>query len=137
MTSATGCTARTKRDMIIERDKGECYLCDAILAANLIVLDHIIPRSRGGTNADNNLAVCCAPCDQRKADNLLSELEWVSSKVKEKYATLKRERTRPTPPNPYHEKLMIFLKRVYLAALALTIATPTRLDDLIKVARRK
>jgi hypothetical protein len=32
---------------------------------------------------------------------------------------------------------MIFYKRLVLAVLALTTATPSRLDDLIKVARRK
>lgn len=36
--------------------------------------DHLIPRSRGGTNAFSNLVLSCARCNQSKGDLLLSEL---------------------------------------------------------------
>lgn len=36
--------------------------------------DHVIPRSRGGTNAFENLALSCARCNKSKGDLLLSEL---------------------------------------------------------------
>lgn len=130
-------TERTKRDLIIERDKGECYLCSAIMADTHVVLDHIIPKSRGGTHAMNNLAVACRDCDARKGDHLLSELKWVSNEVKAKYATLAPERTHKKALNPYREQLEIFLKRVYLAALVIMIARSSRLDSLIDIAKRK
>lgn len=36
-------------------------------------IDHVIPRSRGGTDDMDNLAVSCAPCNLSKGDKLLSE----------------------------------------------------------------
>ena len=35
--------------------------------------DHVIPRSRGGTNARANLVVCCTRCNHLKADRTLPE----------------------------------------------------------------
>lgn len=36
--------------------------------------DHLIPRSRGGTNEFANLVLSCARCNKSKGDLLLSEL---------------------------------------------------------------
>jgi 5-methylcytosine-specific restriction endonuclease McrA len=68
--------SKEKRRRIIGRDRSTCYLCGARRESNELVLDHIIPRSRGGTNQDSNLAVACYPCDAFKADRLLGELTW-------------------------------------------------------------
>jgi hypothetical protein len=38
-----------------------------------IVIDHIVPRSRGGTDAWNNLVLACIPCNERKGDRTPSE----------------------------------------------------------------
>jgi hypothetical protein len=34
----------------------------------LLTIDHIIPRSQGGTDAYGNLQILCEPCNQAKAD---------------------------------------------------------------------
>jgi 5-methylcytosine-specific restriction endonuclease McrA len=34
-------------------------------------IDHVLPRSRGGTNDPTNLVVCCGPCNRAKADRIL------------------------------------------------------------------
>lgn len=39
-------------------------------------LDHVVPRSRGGQHSWTNVVVACRPCNNRKADLLLSELGW-------------------------------------------------------------
>ena len=95
------------------------------------MIDHIIPASRGGTNATYNLAACCFDCDKRKADYLLSELEWVSPEVKARFATLRRERGRTA------NRLLGMFKRVHLALIALAVARESRLDGLIEVAKKK
>jgi hypothetical protein len=37
-------------------------------------VDHVIPRSRGGSNDLGNLALACLPCNARKGARLLGEL---------------------------------------------------------------
>lgn len=32
------------------------------------VLDHVTPRSAGGSDGSRNRALCCLPCDRRKGD---------------------------------------------------------------------
>jgi hypothetical protein len=46
-----------------------------------LTLDHIVPRSRGGTNALENLRVLCGECNGKKADKMPSEVPpglWVT-----------------------------------------------------------
>lgn len=38
--------------------------------------DHIVPRSKGGTNVHTNLLGCCRACNETKEDKRL--LEWAS-----------------------------------------------------------
>lgn len=42
---------------------------------HLATLDHVIPKSQGGTDYESNLVVACYPCNQRKADNEASVME--------------------------------------------------------------
>lgn len=50
------------RQRIIERDMGMCQLC----GRKGEEVDHIVPLSRGGTNADYNLRLLCHECHVRK-----------------------------------------------------------------------
>lgn len=68
---------------IIQRDNYTCYLCGKILTLvirwpdpDTIVLDHIIPLSRGGSHTATNLAVACNHCNNRKHSRLPEELSW-------------------------------------------------------------
>ena len=120
-----------RREEAIGRFDSKCYLCGTELEAAEVVIDHIIPRSRGGTNATYNLAAACAPCDHRKGDYLLSELEWVSPEVKARFASLRRERAR------HGNRLLSLFKRAQLAVIALTMTPERKLDSLIEVAKKK
>ena len=40
-----------------------------------LTLDHVIPRSRGGTSTWENLVAACHSCNRRKGNHLLHELE--------------------------------------------------------------
>jgi 5-methylcytosine-specific restriction endonuclease McrA len=52
---------RNLRREIIARDKGKCKLC----GAGGSVVDHIKPRSGGGSDKKSNLRLICKTCDKR------------------------------------------------------------------------
>jgi len=55
------------RRAVFARDGWECQYCGA--RAQLTV-DHVIPRSKGGTSTWENIVASCAPCNRRKGDRL-------------------------------------------------------------------
>ena len=70
------------RRAVFLRDGHRCQYCGAG-AENI---DHVIPRSRGGRHAWDNVVAACRPCNARKEDRLLSELSHM------------RLRRQPRPP---------------------------------------
>lgn len=74
---ASGCWIRTaKRAAIYERDGWQCAYCgrgphDArrmSQAAMILSLDHLTPRSQGGTNDARNLVTACISCNSSRRD---------------------------------------------------------------------
>lgn len=57
---------------VLRRDGRRCAYCPA----RADTVDHVIPRSRGGSHSWENCVACCARCNARKADRLLEELGW-------------------------------------------------------------
>lgn len=57
---------RVSRAYIVARDKSRCHLCGKACRDEEIHLDHLIPLSRGGTHAPENLRVACAKCNLEK-----------------------------------------------------------------------
>jgi 5-methylcytosine-specific restriction endonuclease McrA len=60
--------AVTRRAVFV-RDGHRCQYCGA-QAENI---DHVVPRSRGGTHSWDNVVACCRRCNTRKEDRLLAE----------------------------------------------------------------
>lgn len=48
---------------------GKCFYCQQELAYHTATIEHIIPRSKGGTNTSENLCVCCKAINQRFSNN--------------------------------------------------------------------
>ena len=67
----------SRRQMAVARDGLICRYCGCSVKPHTFVLDHVLPRSRGGRDGLSNRVVACHACDRRKADRLLSELGWV------------------------------------------------------------
>jgi 5-methylcytosine-specific restriction endonuclease McrA len=57
------------RRAVFARDGHRCQYCGDS-AENI---DHVIPRSRGGLHAWENVVASCRPCNARKRDHLLEE----------------------------------------------------------------
>jgi 5-methylcytosine-specific restriction endonuclease McrA len=60
-----------KRRRIYDRDGWRCVACGT---SENLTLDHVVPRSRGGSDADSNLQTMCRSCNQDKADKMPEEL---------------------------------------------------------------
>jgi 5-methylcytosine-specific restriction endonuclease McrA len=57
---------------VLRRDGRVCAYC----GKRADTIDHVLPRSRGGTHSWENCVAACRSCNSRKADRLLSELGW-------------------------------------------------------------
>lgn len=73
----------TTRDNIYARDKYTCQYCGRKMSAKSLTLDHVIPRSKGGSSKWENLVACCKPCNTRKDDKTPEEVGmWLLNKPK-------------------------------------------------------
>ncbi len=56
------------RRAVFARDQWTCQYCGN--ERGTLTIDHVIPRSKGGGSAWDNIVTCCAPCNRRKGDRL-------------------------------------------------------------------
>lgn len=61
------------RFSILERDGYRCRYCGRSAPQVVLHVDHIHPRSKGGTDAEENLVTACEGCNLGKADRLLGK----------------------------------------------------------------
>lgn len=57
---------------IFARDGGKCAYCKGPAET----IDHVMPRSRGGRHAWDNVVAACARCNHTKGDKTPAELGW-------------------------------------------------------------
>ena len=69
------------RYTLYREQKRKCNGCKEIFAFRNMTLDHILPRSRDGTDEPKNLQLLCTPCNSSKG--ALTQEEWLQ-KLKEK-----------------------------------------------------
>lgn len=65
---------RPNRSRIYKRDNHQCVYCGS---NKELTLDHLIPKSRGGTNEWTNLVTCCMKCNRKKADRTPEEAKMI------------------------------------------------------------
>ena len=58
------------RKYVMARDNYTCQYCGS---QEKLVIDHIFPFSRGGSNEADNLQVLCRDCNARKSDSIPSQ----------------------------------------------------------------
>lgn len=49
---------------VLERDSYQCFYCPSPATT----ADHIVPKSRGGSDDPSNLVAACRPCNSAKRD---------------------------------------------------------------------
>ncbi len=76
------------RTNIFKRDNNSCLYCGS---KRSLTLDHVIPRSKGGSNSWTNLATACGPCNHSKGDMSLEEWSKTKHGKELKYTPYKPE----------------------------------------------
>ena len=59
------------RRAVLARDAYTCQYCGRESAG--LTVDHVVPRSRGGTSHWDNIVAACAPCNRKKGNRLPNE----------------------------------------------------------------
>jgi 5-methylcytosine-specific restriction endonuclease McrA len=62
---------KISRRALFARDGWRCQYCGS---TGKLTLDHVVPRSRGGTSVWENVVTSCAPCNMRKGNRLPDEV---------------------------------------------------------------
>jgi len=57
---------RFNRRNLFARDHHRCQYCGENAPQQELSMDHVLPRSRGGTTTWENVVCCCLPCNTRK-----------------------------------------------------------------------
>lgn len=65
------CIAASKRDAVWSICGGKCYICRQKVSRWSFTIEHIIPKSIGGTDEYDNLAVAHQACNVAKADQIV------------------------------------------------------------------
>jgi hypothetical protein len=95
VSSRTGIPRRV-RDAVLS-DDAKCAYCGFYAT----VIDHVVPWSRGGTHALENLAPACWECNAEKHD-----------KCPDEWAAWRTARGKPWPVPPYKDR--VFCLRLWL-----------------------
>lgn len=61
--------SKAKRNRVYCRDRWRCHWCEILLQPDAATIDHLVPRSRGGSDHETNLVASCAPCNVERADS--------------------------------------------------------------------
>ena len=66
-------TVAFSRRNLYRRDNFTCQYCGAQPGTELLSIDHVNPRSRGGRSTWENCVLSCLDCNKRKANRTLAE----------------------------------------------------------------
>lgn len=59
-----------QRRTLLKKDP-RCTYCGLTLTRKTATIDHIVPKSKGGSTCEANLTLACRSCNEQKADTML------------------------------------------------------------------
>ena len=59
------------RKNVLLRDENRCQYCANRFREKDLTIDHVIPKSKGGSSRWTNVVAACKPCNQKKRDFLV------------------------------------------------------------------
>lgn len=72
---------RFRKKVLFNRDNWQCQYCGTRLDWSSVTIDHVTPKSRGGTTCWKNCVAACKKCNSKKGSRSLSETELVLRKL--------------------------------------------------------
>ncbi len=104
-------TVRFNRRNIFARDNNRCQYCAQFFPTSELSLDHVIPKSRGGQTAWENIVCACVACNVRKGGRTPQEarMKLFKPPVKPKKSPLLAIKM----GNPKYESWKTFLDTAY------------------------
>ena len=66
LSDPAGARMKRIRNRLVLKQAGLCAYCEKPLVT--VTLDHVKPRSKGGSDDESNLVAACAPCNHAKGD---------------------------------------------------------------------
>ena len=73
--------SRNIKQQLYQRQECRCRLCKTLFGDKRnLTIDHIIPTSKGGPDADRNLQLLCFACNSMKGDRTM---EWATRRLRE------------------------------------------------------
>ena len=70
---------RTHRHRLYGEQEGVCAGCDTHFPFRVMDVDHLLPRSRGGTDHPDNLQLLCSGCNRSKGGKTMAE--WLAARA--------------------------------------------------------
>jgi 5-methylcytosine-specific restriction endonuclease McrA len=77
-----------RRELIFARDEYRCVYCGERFEPDLLTVDHVQPRMRGGDRSGGNLVTACGACNARKGSLRLAEFLRVDALAREHFFRL-------------------------------------------------
>ena len=77
-----------RREQIFARDEYQCVYCGERFEPDLLTVDHVQPRMRGGDRSGGNLVTACGACNARKGSMRLAEFLRVDAVAREHFFRL-------------------------------------------------
>ena len=71
-TSRSGAAGIRFRQRLYIRDRGVCQICLRPVSLEEFTIDHVIPKSKGGPDKQENLQIAHDECNQKKSDKVIS-----------------------------------------------------------------
>lgn len=71
---------KQQRKLLLAVQSNRCFYCLQSLIESEATVDHIKPKSKGGSPAINNLVVCCFTCNSTKGTQRVND-EFVAKRI--------------------------------------------------------
>lgn len=63
------------KEYLLAKHNHTCAYCDGVSGDNRLEVEHVHPRSKGGSNSVKNLVIACRSCNEAKSNQLLPDWE--------------------------------------------------------------